>query len=256
MSGRDSARGITLAPAVAFIREAECIGCTKCIQACPVDAILGASKLMHTVIAAECTGCELCIEPCPVDCIDMLPLPWHSTAAANDRARRAEQRRLFREQRERVRSPEQADPRVLDAATPRMKSLAERTRMVEEAVARVRARKLAGAGAHRAAVEAAIERARLASLQRAAHAPDTEVSAAAGTSTPEEINRRIAVREKKLMRAREKLAAAETESNSEAATMLKRSIVTHEKLLAELRQELHASQGDESAPAGADGNGR
>ncbi|CAM3915197.1 electron transport complex subunit RsxB [Vreelandella rituensis] len=60
-------------PKVAFIREEECIGCTKCIQACPVDAILGAAKQMHTVIAAECTGCDLCIEPCPVDCIDMLP---------------------------------------------------------------------------------------------------------------------------------------------------------------------------------------
>ncbi|MBX9914227.1 MAG: electron transport complex subunit RsxB [Pseudomonadaceae bacterium] len=67
---------------VAFIREAECIGCTKCIQACPVDAILGAAKLMHTVIAAECTGCDLCVEPCPVDCIDMLVVgsnlqSWH-----------------------------------------------------------------------------------------------------------------------------------------------------------------------------------
>ena len=59
---------------VAYIREDECIGCTKCIQACPVDAILGAAKHMHTVIAAECTGCDLCVEPCPVDCIDMLPV--------------------------------------------------------------------------------------------------------------------------------------------------------------------------------------
>ncbi|MDE1460414.1 electron transport complex subunit RsxB [Spartinivicinus poritis] len=59
---------------VAFIREAECIGCTKCIQACPVDAILGAAKQMHTVIADECTGCDLCVEPCPVDCIDMIPI--------------------------------------------------------------------------------------------------------------------------------------------------------------------------------------
>ena len=60
-------------PAVAFIDEAACIGCTKCIQACPVDAIVGASRAMHTVIAAECTGCELCIPPCPVDCIVMQP---------------------------------------------------------------------------------------------------------------------------------------------------------------------------------------
>jgi len=67
---------------VAFIREDECIGCTKCIQACPMDAILGAAKQMHTVIADECTGCDLCVEPCPVDCIDMLPIAttlqtWH-----------------------------------------------------------------------------------------------------------------------------------------------------------------------------------
>ncbi|WP_146030083.1 RnfABCDGE type electron transport complex subunit B, partial [Vibrio vulnificus] len=54
---------------------AECIGCTKCIQACPVDAIVGAARLMHTVIADECTGCDLCLEPCPVDCIEMREIP-------------------------------------------------------------------------------------------------------------------------------------------------------------------------------------
>lgn len=57
---------------LAVIHEHLCIGCTLCIQACPVDAILGAAKKMHTVIAAECTGCELCLPPCPVDCIDMV----------------------------------------------------------------------------------------------------------------------------------------------------------------------------------------
>ena len=60
---------------VAFIIEKDCIGCTKCIAACPVDAILGAAKFMHTVIASECTGCELCIAPCPVDCIIMQAVP-------------------------------------------------------------------------------------------------------------------------------------------------------------------------------------
>lgn len=59
---------------VAYIREEECIGCTKCIQACPMDAILGAAKQMHTVIVDECTGCDLCVEPCPVSCIDMVPV--------------------------------------------------------------------------------------------------------------------------------------------------------------------------------------
>jgi electron transport complex protein RnfB len=60
-------------PMVAWIDEPACIGCTKCIQACPVDAIVGASRFMHTVISSACTGCELCIPPCPVDCIEMRP---------------------------------------------------------------------------------------------------------------------------------------------------------------------------------------
>jgi len=61
-------------PAVAVIDEQQCIGCTLCIQACPVDAIVGAAKQMHTVIASECTGCELCLPPCPVECIHMQPI--------------------------------------------------------------------------------------------------------------------------------------------------------------------------------------
>ncbi|NVZ18217.1 electron transport complex subunit RsxB [Pseudomonas costantinii] len=86
----DASRGE--APAqVAYIREAECIGCTKCIQACPVDAIVGAAKLMHTVIMDECTGCDLCVAPCPVDCIEMRPaasvLPIVGNLAVNDHQR-------------------------------------------------------------------------------------------------------------------------------------------------------------------------
>ena len=88
----DTERGAA-PPQVAFIREAECIGCTKCIQACPVDAILGAAKLMHTVIVDECTGCDLCVAPCPVDCIEMRPLadvlPIVGDLASNDDERRA-----------------------------------------------------------------------------------------------------------------------------------------------------------------------
>ena len=86
--------GVSKPREIAIIEEDKCIGCTLCILACPVDAILGASKSMHTVILEECTGCELCIEPCPVDCIKMEPpdmlkitnqlkikgLPWQDLA--------------------------------------------------------------------------------------------------------------------------------------------------------------------------------
>jgi electron transport complex protein RnfB len=68
----DRSRGEHKPPLVAVIVEADCIGCTKCIQACPVDAIIGASKLMHVVIDDLCTGCELCVPACPVDCIEMI----------------------------------------------------------------------------------------------------------------------------------------------------------------------------------------
>jgi electron transport complex protein RnfB len=66
-------------PTVAVIIEEDCIGCTLCIQACPVDAIVGAAKQMHTVIEAECTGCDLCLPPCPVDCIIMTPIKETTT---------------------------------------------------------------------------------------------------------------------------------------------------------------------------------
>lgn len=71
----DPACGAESPPQVAVIDEDACIGCTKCIQACPVDAIVGASRLMHTVVADLCTGCALCVAPCPVDCITMVPTP-------------------------------------------------------------------------------------------------------------------------------------------------------------------------------------
>ena len=65
---------------VAWIDEANCIGCTKCIQACPVDAIVGATRAMHTVLSDVCTGCDLCVAPCPTDCIEMRPV---ATTTAN-----------------------------------------------------------------------------------------------------------------------------------------------------------------------------
>ena len=86
---------------LAVIDESRCIGCTICIQKCPVDAIAGAAKVMHTVIAGECTGCELCVAPCPVDCIALVPVPRSHPAmtrprAAADHARSRYQARLAR----------------------------------------------------------------------------------------------------------------------------------------------------------------
>ena len=77
--------------AVALIDEARCIGCARCIDACPVDAIAGAQGFMHTVIAAWCTGCELCLPPCPVDCIDLVapPGPWTAVDAKGAKRRAA-----------------------------------------------------------------------------------------------------------------------------------------------------------------------
>lgn len=88
---------------LAVIDEAACIGCTLCIVACPVDAILGAAKQMHTVIASECTGCELCLPPCPVDCISMEAIAETSGVCkkeASDRARKRYNFKLFRTERE------------------------------------------------------------------------------------------------------------------------------------------------------------
>jgi electron transport complex protein RnfB len=83
----DPAYGRARAFAVARIDEAVCIGCALCVKACPVDAIVGAPKLMHTVLGGHCTGCELCLPPCPVDCIAMLPVSHAWSAGDADRAR-------------------------------------------------------------------------------------------------------------------------------------------------------------------------
>jgi electron transport complex protein RnfB len=81
---------------VALIDESRCIGCTLCIAACPVDAIVGARSLMHTVVEPWCIGCKLCVAPCPVDCIDMVPRSGEWTpalkGAAGERARRRRKR--------------------------------------------------------------------------------------------------------------------------------------------------------------------
>ncbi len=137
----DPACGAAAPRRVAVIDEARCIGCTLCIQACPVDAILGAAKLMHTVIREQCTGCALCVPPCPVDCIAM-PLygdgvgtgPWPQyTRPEAEAARRRTQARLRRLARK-ARSPARARVRTVTQSKMRQE--------IAEAVARVRARRL------------------------------------------------------------------------------------------------------------------
>lgn len=96
---------------LAVIREEECIGCTKCIQACPVDAIIGGPKLMHAVITSECTGCELCIPPCPVDCIDLQQYP------EIDEDKSAHYRQRYQQRQQRLAS-EKNDAKTMKLANP------------------------------------------------------------------------------------------------------------------------------------------
>jgi len=97
--------GVESEPKVAWIDESRCIGCARCLPPCPVDAIVGAAKFMHTVLAERCTGCELCIAPCPVDCIELRPGPAHTANQAQlNRARyTAHGERLRRRAEERQR---------------------------------------------------------------------------------------------------------------------------------------------------------
>lgn len=84
---------------VARIREIDCIGCARCLPACPVDAIVGASRYMHTVIVDECIGCGLCVSPCPVDCIEMHPAPMPPSETRRVKARVARTRISARKHR-------------------------------------------------------------------------------------------------------------------------------------------------------------
>ncbi|MBS4081581.1 electron transport complex subunit RsxB [Pseudomonas rustica] len=184
----DISRG-SAPPQVAYIREAECIGCTKCIQACPIDAIVGAAKLMHTVIIDECTGCDLCVAPCPVDCIEMHPLPLstlpvvgglafsleeqRARAAKRDHARLRFERRNDRLLREEQQKQAEREARAKRAAQPE----ATASDPVQAALERVRAQKTATADAalKKAKIDVAMSRAQLhKSLKAFGHPPTFE----------------------------------------------------------------------------------
>ena len=117
------ANGVEKPRALAFIEEAACIGCTLCIQACPVDAIMGANKQMHTVVPELCTGCDLCVAPCPVDCIIMLPTESTSTgwqAWSQEQADGSKQRYQQREQRL-IQEKQENEQRLLAKANEKLK---------------------------------------------------------------------------------------------------------------------------------------
>lgn len=147
---------------VAVIDEAICIGCTLCIQACPVDAIAGAAKQMHTVIADLCTGCDLCVAPCPVDCIAMTPVTgndtgWHAWSQAQaDAARNRYAFRNFRLQREK----QENDARLAAKAAAKLQAL--------EAEAAASPEQKAEQDRKKAIIQAAMERARQKKEQMAA----------------------------------------------------------------------------------------
>ncbi|SAK94627.1 electron transport complex subunit RsxB [Caballeronia ptereochthonis] len=118
----DTTHGVERARPVAVIDENVCIGCTLCMQACPVDAIVGAPKQMHTVIAGLCTGCDLCVPPCPVDCIAMVPVTGERTGwdawsqEEADAARARHDRRMARLERERAAAEARASARQASRA--------------------------------------------------------------------------------------------------------------------------------------------
>jgi len=134
--------GIERPRRVALIDEARCIGCTLCIQACPVDAIVGASKLMHTVVTELCSGCDLCVPPCPVDCIEMVPAVGADAVWDQPRADAARERfelRRARLERERAERTGRLAARALKA---KMDPDAEKKRAtIQAAIERARARR-------------------------------------------------------------------------------------------------------------------
>ncbi|MDB4041929.1 electron transport complex subunit RsxB [Methylophilaceae bacterium] len=132
--------GITKPKAVAFIDEHACIGCTLCILACPVDAIIGTTKKMHTIIEDECTGCELCLSPCPVDCIEILPVKEDNNGTSiqnkSNLARSRYEFRLDRIKREKKES--NATRKLLTSTSKKSKLINEKRKSISEALARIR----------------------------------------------------------------------------------------------------------------------
>ena len=270
------------APAqVAYIREAECIGCTKCIQACPIDAIVGAAKLMHTVLIDECTGCDLCVAPCPVDCIEMHPLPpstlpvvgglafnleeQRARAAKRDHARQRFERRNARLQREEQHKQAEREARAKRAAQSEVTTLDP----VQAALERVRGQKSAGADAElkKAKIDVAMSRAQLhKSLKAFGHPPTFEQQSqlivlqqqfevaeqalakleSSGPATPAAP---APAKDADLKRAKTQLAMRRAElKKAQTAEAPTEQIATLEQALRDAEQALHAAEAASDQP--------
>jgi electron transport complex protein RnfB len=279
----DISRG-SAPPQVAYIREAECIGCTKCIQACPIDAIVGAAKLMHTVLIDECTGCDLCVAPCPVDCIEMHPLPLgtlpvvgglassleeqRARTAKRDHARQRFERRNARLQREEQQKQAEREARAQRAAQPAVATLDP----VQAALERVRAQKAATADAalKKARIDVAMSRAQLhKSLKAFGHPPtfeqqsqlivlqqqfeaaeqalaklESSAPSAPATATP------APAKDADLKRAKIQLAMRRAElKKAQTAEAPPEQIATLEQALRDAEQALHAAEAASEQPA-------
>ncbi|MFZ3281490.1 electron transport complex subunit RsxB [Pseudomonas sp.] len=276
----DISRG-SAPPQVAYIREAECIGCTKCIQACPIDAIVGAAKLMHTVLIDECTGCDLCVAPCPVDCIEMHPLPpstlpvvgglafslqeQRARAAKRDHARQRFERRNARLQREEQQKQAEREARAQRAAQPQVSA----SDPVQAALERVRAQKAASVDAalKKAKIDVAMSRAQLhKSLKAFGHPPTFEQQAQLivlqqqfeaaeqalaqmESSQPAEPPVAAPAKDADLKRAKIQLAMRRAElKKAQAADAAPAHIATLEQALRDAEQALHAAEASSDQP--------
>ena len=277
----DISRG-SAPPQVAYIREAECIGCTKCIQACPIDAIVGAAKLMHTVLIDECTGCDLCVAPCPVDCIEMHPLPpstlpvvgglafsleeQRARAAKRDHARQRFERRNARLQREEQPKQAEREARAKRAAQSEVTTLDP----VQAALERVRAQKSAGADAElkKAKIDVAMSRAPLHKSQTAFGHPPTfeqqsqlivlqqqfevaeQALAKLESSAPATPAAPVPAKDADLKRAKIQLAMRRAElKKAQTAEAPTEQIATLEQALRDAEQALHAAEAASDQPA-------
>lgn len=279
----DVSRG-SAPPQVAYIREAECIGCTKCIQACPIDAIVGAAKLMHTVLIDECTGCDLCVAPCPVDCIEMHPLPLgtlpvvgglalsleeqRARAAKRDHARQRFERRNARLQREEQQKQAEREARAQRAAQPAVVTLDP----VQAALERVRAQKAATADAalKKAKIDVAMSRAQLhKSLKAFGHPPTFEQQSQlivlqqqfeaaeqalakleSSAATAPAAAAPVPAKDADLKRAKIQLAMRRAElKKAQTAEAPAEQIATLEQALRDAEQALHAAETASEQPA-------